>query len=103
MSPKKTWVAGSSPAKGYLWLSINTILQPNSLNRTAVGLSRGSTWMAGKSGHDGARETVLSDRNKRSAGSGADQYPSGLAAAHEIEGRIDVFQGEFIGDDAVEG
>src|SRR5260370_26820763 len=40
--PRKTWVAGSSPATGYLWLRLNALLQPDSLNRTAVGSTRGS-------------------------------------------------------------
>src|SRR5829696_7828123 len=34
---RKTWVAGSSPAKGYLELSVSPNLQPNLPNRTAVG------------------------------------------------------------------
>src|SRR5215207_8712876 len=58
---RKTWVAGSSPAKGYLELSPSPNLQPNLLNRTAVGLTRASTsfrdkivrgkktWVAGSS------------------------------------------------------
>src|SRR5216683_1282328 len=37
---KKTWVAGSSPSTGCLWLFVNKILQQDSLNRTAVGQAR---------------------------------------------------------------
>src|ERR687891_162961 len=37
------WMAGSSPAKGYLRLKVRTTPQPDLLNRTAVGLSRPST------------------------------------------------------------
>jgi hypothetical protein len=45
------------------------------------------------------REDLLALRRRLNP----DQHPPGFAAAHQIEGRVDVVEGEFVRDDAVEG